>query len=309
MRGTLKNILNSLPYLRGLNYQIQDLQLKVDEYNKNSCFPPGHFYSPIVSVEKVKENEREIWKAVSSNRILGVDLNTEEQVSTLKQLARFYSEMPFKPKKVEGLRYYFDNEYYCYTDAILLYSMVRYFKPKKIIEVGSGFSSAVILDTNQLFLDNNVAVTFIEPYPERLYSLLEEADKNSAKVFVQDLQKVDITYFDTLEANDVLLIDSTHISKTGSDVNYILFQILPRLKKGVLIHFHDIFYPFEYPKDWVYMGRNWNEDYIIRAFLMYNNAFKIKLFADYLHTHQNDVFSEMPLCYKNTGGCLWIQKQ
>jgi len=80
------------------------------------------------------------------------------------------------------------------------------------------------------------------------------------------------------------------------------------LNKGVLIHFHDIFYPFEYPKEWVYKGQNWNEDYILKAFLMYNKDFEIKIFSDYLHTHHSEVFSEMPLCYKDRVGNIWIQK-
>jgi hypothetical protein len=170
------------------------------------------------------------------------------------------------------------------------------------------FSSAVILDTNQLFHSNSVQLTFIEPYPDRLYSLLKENDTNEAKVLVQEIQKTDVAQFDVLEANDILLIDSTHVSKTGSDVNFLLFQVLPRLKSGVLVHIHDVFHPFEYPKSFVYAGRNWNEDYLLRAFLMYNEAFKIKMFVDFLHVHHKDAFSNMPLCYKNTGGSLWIQK-
>ncbi len=98
------------------------------------------------------------------------------------------------------------------------------------------------------------------------------------------------------------------MSKTGSDVNYILFDILPILNKGVFIHFHDIFYPFEYPKKWVYEGRNWNEDYILKAFLMYNSEFKIRLFSHYLHELHKDTFKDMPLCYKNTGGNIWLEK-
>ena len=92
-------------------------------------------------------------------------------------------------------------------------------------------------------------------------------------------------------------------------MNYILFDILPVLKSGVLIHFHDIFYPFEYPKEWVLSGRNWNEDYFLKAFLMYNNKFEIRLFSDYMHKHHKEAFIDMPLSYKNPGGNLWIEKK
>src|SRR5690606_8620162 len=115
---------------------------------------------------------------------------------------------------------------------------------------------------------------------------------------------VPLAVFEELNAGDMLFIDSTHVAKTGSDVNYILFEILPRLKSGVLIHFHDIFYPFEYPRDWVFNGRNWNEVYFLKAFLMYNTTFEIKLFSHYLHKHHPNVFEAMPLCYRNHGGNL-----
>ena len=115
--------------------------------------------------------------------------------------------------------------------------------------------------------------------------------------------------FEKLNAGDILFVDSTDVSKTGSDVNYIMFEIIPILKSGVLIHFHDVFCPFEYPKEWVFQGRNWNEDYILKAFLMYNDRFEIKLFSEYLHKHHGDVFEAMPLFYKNHGGNLWIEKK
>ena len=166
-----------------------------------------------------------------------------------------------------------------------------------------------MLDTNELFLNNGINLTFIDPDVTRLYSLIRETDKNSTTIIEKDVQQIPLDIFKKLEPGNILFIDSTHVTKTGSDVNYILFEILPLLKSGVFIHFHDIFYPFEYPKDWIFGGVNWNEDYILRAFLMYNNKFEIKLFAHYLHIHHKNLFKEMPLCYKNTGGNLWIEKK
>ena len=99
------------------------------------------------------------------------------------------------------------------------------------------------------------------------------------------------------------------MAKTGSDENYILFEILPNLQNGVLIHFHDIFYPFEYRKELVFGGNNWNENYFLKAFLMFNNAFEIKLFSEYLHKHHPQAFEEMPLTAKNHGGNFWMQKK
>jgi predicted O-methyltransferase YrrM len=295
------NALNKIPYVRRL--QEENLNFK-----NNSLFPAGHFYSTIISVEEVKKRQNEIWRKANVDGIYGIDLNTQDQIDLVNDLSKFYEELPFTATKQAHLRYYFENEYYSYTDGIVLYSMIRHFKPKRIIEVGSGYSSAIMLDTNELFFNNEINLTFIEPYPERLYSLLKESDKKSSEIIVSDLQLVPLEHFEKLNSGDILFIDSTHVVKTGSDVNYILFEILPKLNKGVLIHFHDVFYPFEYPKDWVFKGFNWNEDYFLKAFLMYNNKFKVKLFSEYLHMHHKEAFQKMPITYKNTGGNLWLEK-
>jgi hypothetical protein len=121
---------------------------------------------------------------------------------------------------------------------------------------------------------------------------------------------VDASIFKALGQNDILFVDSTHVSKTGSDVNRILFEILPSLNRGVIIHFHDIFYPFEYPKEWVldWAGFGWNEIYILRAFLTNNPNYTILLFNTFLeHFHKEWFLQHMPLCLRNTGGSLWIK--
>jgi hypothetical protein len=92
-------------------------------------------------------------------------------------------------------------------------------------------------------------------------------------------------------------------------VNWILFEILPRLADNVLVQFHDVFYPFEYPKEWVTLGVAWNEDYLLRAFLQYNHTFRIEWFNAFLGCfHQDLLKSEMPLCLKNPGGSIWLRK-
>src|SRR5207237_8125791 len=137
-------------------------------------------------------------------------------------------------------------------------------------------------DVNELFFDNAIQCTFIDPYPQLLRTLMKESDFARTRIIGQRVQDVDVGIFRELEASDILFIDSSHVAKTGSDVNYILFKILPLLNEGVLIHFHDIFYPFEYPVDWVYEGRSWNEAYLLRAFMQYNEAFEIQFFNSFL---------------------------
>lgn len=298
----IKKIILTFPF-------VKKLQSQVTNFNKNSMYPAGHFYSPIVAVDEIKKRENEIWNQKSDNKINGINLETEKQIQLVKNFKIWYDQLPFSENTTKGLRYFFNNEYYSYTDGIMLYAMMREFKPKRIIEIGSGFSSAVMLDTNDLFFDSKIQLTFIDPYADRLFSLISEEDQKSATVIQTDVQEIPLTLFENLEAGDILFIDSTHVVKTGSDVNYILFSILPVLKSGVILHFHDIFYPFEYPKEWVFKGFNWNESYVLKAFLMYNTAFEILLFSDYLHQHHKEVFLNLPDCTKNTGGNLWIRKK
>lgn len=301
MKESLKGLLDRLPYIRKLH---SELKL----YKKDSFFPPGHFYSPIVNVDEIRAREHEVWSGESVDHIDGINLRVQDQIELVQSFKRFYDEIPFASEKEKDVRYYFNNGFYSYTDAIFLYSMIRKYAPKRIIEIGCGFSSSVMLDTNEFFFNSEITLTFIEPYPERLNSLLKKSDYKSTRIIERPVQEVPLEVFTQLGSGDILFVDSTHVSKTGSDVNYILFDILPQLGEGVLIHFHDVFHPFEYPRSWVYMGRNWNEDYLLRAFLMYNNVFDIKLFSHYLHTHHGGVFDDMPLCYRNFGGNLWLEK-
>lgn len=299
--NVLKKIINKLPYVRGLYRQSQ-------LYRDNAYFPPGHFYSVIPNIDEIKKDEAKIWKGLDVDSIEGVDLNTNVQLELTKKISEFYDKLPFTEEPSEVLRYNFNNPYYLHTDGIVLYGMMRFIKPKHIIEVGSGYSSALMLDVNDKFFNNSIKFTFIEPYPNRLNSILKPTDKNTVAIIENRVQDISLEHFISLKANDVLFIDSTHVSKCGSDVNYILFEILPVLNKGVYIHFHDVFFPFEYPKEWVFKGYNWNENYMLRAFLMHNKNYEIKHFAHYLHTHHKDVYRDMPLAYKNTGGNLWLMK-
>jgi hypothetical protein len=226
-------------------------------------------------------------------------------------------------------RYYFGNSMYCYSDAIFLYSMIRYFNPKRIIEVGSGFSSAVILDTNEHFQQNEIDCTFIEPFPEeRLNDLMRDSDRQNQNVhIVKDfVQNVPVSEFQILSENDILFIDSSHVAKCGSDVCYYLFEVLPVLKKDVVIHFHDVFNSFEYPVGWLKRGFAWNEAYFLRAFLQYNDSFNILAFNSFLEDFHEDWFKQnMPLCLElhekvedeygvpyylpNRGQSIWLQKE
>src|SRR5262249_2642609 len=192
---------------------------------------------------------------------------------------------------------------------IVLYCMIRHVRPRRIVEIGSGYSSCAMLDVNELFFDNSINCTFIDPYPQLLRDLIKESDQERVRILGEKVQEVDIDIFCELTAPDILFIDSSHVVKTGSDVNYIIFKVLPLLQEGVHIHVHDIFYPFEYPPEWVYEGRAWNEAYLLRAFMQYNGAFEIEFFNSFLIDKHREIFeTTMPLCLKGIGANLWLRK-
>ena len=288
-----------------LRTEIEECRRELERYR--TWVPPGDVLSPIPSREQVKLREKEIYAV--PREMPGLDLNEEGQLHLFDQLCEFYEDQPFNAQQTAGRRYWFENPAYSYSDAILLYCMMRHLRPRRIIEVGAGYSSAAILDTNELFFENSIECTFIEPQPLLLHSLLKSGDAERVTLLEKPLQEVASEIFAGLQANDILFIDSSHVAKTDSDVNHIFFRVLPLLKGGVFIHFHDIFYPFEYPLDWVYEGRAWNEAYLLRAFLQYNRQFEIQLFNSFIDWfHKEKYFRAMPLVKENTGGSIWIKK-
>jgi len=181
-----------------------------------------------------------------------------------------------------------------------------------VIEVGSGYSSAMLLDTADGWLDpggSRVQIRFIEPYPQLLHDLLRPGDEERTVIDARPVQDVPLDVFDTLDAGDLLFIDSTHVAKAGSDVNHLFFEVLPRLASGVWIHLHDIFMPFEYPRGWVLEGRAWQEAYLLRAFLMYNDAYRVRWFQSFMWSRHPDLVADaIPGVANNLGGNIWLQK-
>lgn len=308
MKKFFRKLVNSLPYISNLVRQNRELNEVVKTYNALSCYPPGHFYSPIVNIKEIQKFEDQIWLKNILN-IKGIQLNIENQLNNIKNFSKYYNELPFKAYPQPNLRYYFNNSYFNTFDGIILYSFIREYKPERIIEIGSGFSSALMMDTNQHFVKDEIEIKFIEPYPDRIKSLMNSNDKKGYTIIESNVQKVPIEVFMELCQNDILFIDSTHVCKTGSDVNYLLFSVIPNLKRGVLIHFHDIFYSFEYPKEWVYQGRNWNENYLVKAFLMYNTDFQIEFFNSFIFSnYHSQLLENLPLASEEGGGSLWLRK-
>jgi hypothetical protein len=269
---------------------------------------PGHFYSPIVDVEQVRARYDKARHDVSPPQAIQVD---EQAMRVLwEELLPFLQDTPFPEEADPACRYFFRNPAFGCGDGSILHAMLRRYRPKRLVEVGSGYSSACSIETIDRYLDSQVDVSFVEPYPALLLELLGQDRAARCTIHTTGVQDAPASVFTQLEDGDFLFIDSTHVLKTGSDVCHELFNVLPLLKPGVFVHFHDIFWPFEYGAEWVIkQNRSWNEIYGLRAFLMYNEAFEIVFFNDWFAWHERDLIEAgYPKMLKNTGGSIWLRK-
>lgn len=261
MLNYAKKLIHNLPYIQRLRLENEMLRSELAKVR----WRPGHYYCPVPSIPEIKNDADRIFSDTVAD-LGGIDLNETGQLNNLHAFQQFYAEIPFQAEKSELCRYFFNNSLYSYADGVTLFCMMRHLRPQHIIEAGSGFSSALMLDVNDQFFNGQIQFHFIDPFPSRLESLLTLDDRSKTQIHATRVQDVPLSLFDSLSAGDILFIDSSHVCKTGSDVNFLFFEVLPRLKSGVYIHIHDIFYPFEYPKSWVYEGVAWNENYTLRAF-------------------------------------------
>jgi hypothetical protein len=266
---------------------------------------PGHFYSPVPDLVEV---EREAERLFAPRTALeGIDLCEPAQLANFRELARLAREAPIPSSPNATARYGTDNLNYGVGDASMLQAMLRHLRPRRYLEVGSGWSTALALDTSEQFLEGSMSVTAIEPYPELLSSCLRAGDP--VEIIAQPVQSVPLERFRELEANDVLFIDSSHVLKAASDVHFLFTSVLPVLAPGVYVHVHDMFWPFEYLRHWIEEGRAWNECYLVHAFLLFNDTYEIVLFNHYLaQCHRDVIATELPAMLENTGGALWLRR-
>ena len=268
-------------------------------------FPLGHFYSPIADPADLRAREASIW--TRRDTMPGIDLNVGGQLALLTALGPHTSSIDY-PTDAPGdqTTYYYRNDQYPLLDAQFLHAALCHFRPKTMIEVGSGFSSLITASVNRRVLQGGLRFMCIEPYPRQF---LIDGVPGIADLIRHKVEDVPLQFFDSLQAGDILFIDSSHVSKVGSDVNYLFFEVLPRLSSGVIVHIHDIFLPDEYPKVWaIDQGRNWNEQYVVRAFLQFNTAWEILWAAHFMGTRHTaavqQVFPRYPA--DGGGGSLWI---
>lgn len=235
---------------------------------------PNHFYEPVPDTRTLRE---ELWSKHSN--IEGIETNEEGQINLLSQFSsKFKDEYENFPmlKTSAPYQYYVNNAAFESVDGEILYCMIRHFKPRKIFEIGSGNSTYLAAQAvlkNKEEDGNECELIAFEPYPN---NVLKAGFPGLSKLIPIKIQDIALSKFSELKENDFLFIDSSHVLKIGSDVQYEYLEILPRLNKGVIVHVHDIFLPAEYRREWVLNDyRFYTEQYLLQAFLAFNSAFEV----------------------------------
>jgi len=276
----------------------------------NKCLDIGclpvltHFYQPIPDLKDLER--RNVWENVS--KLNGIIWKPQKYLENLKELAKFADECdwPYEPVNRDAMEFYINNTCFSYGCASMLHSIIRKNKPKRIIEVGSGHSSRVIAAALKANItdDNGYypEYTIIDPY-----SLLDITKfPGNAKLLKEQVENVDVSIFKELSNNDILFIDSSHVCKIGSDVNFEILEVLPTLNSGVFVHFHDIELPYEYSKIYATNPKFrmfWTEQYLLQAFLTCNKQFEIFLPLCYIQRNHEDEFRT--LFKKGNNSVLW----
>lgn len=271
----------------------------------------GHFYSPVVDPSELQAFQERLWP--KDPEILGIDFDDASHERILRESFPEYIGAYDYPELLEespDLRQFFTrNSQFSWLDARALFVLLRAWRPRRMIEVGSGFSTLLSADVNRRFLGGSMLLTCIEPYPR---AFLRSGIPGVARVLESKVQDVPLAEFAALEAGDILFIDSSHVAKTGSDVNFLYFEVLPRLASGVRIHIHDIHLPHEYLREWVLVeNRSWNEQYVLRALLMYSTGFRVVFGCSYAFWRFPQRVIEalaLPGGHGFGGGSFWIER-
>ncbi|CAN5379684.1 class I SAM-dependent methyltransferase [soil metagenome] len=265
-----------------------------------------HYYEPLF-------NPAHLRKSLSDDRELpGVDWNVGEQLALLKQF-HFNEELTALPREHRAeLEYFYNNDAFASGDAEFLYNMIRLHKPRRIIEIGSGSSTLLAAKAIQFNRADEPEYTCehvcIEPYEADWLETL------GVTTIREPVESLDLALFRSLERNDILFIDSSHMIRPQGDVVVEYLEILPILQSGVLIHVHDIFSPKDYLDDWIRESVHfWNEQYLLEAFLSFNTEFKVIGALNFLkHRYPLELASCCPVLGDQMDsrepGSFWIRR-
>jgi hypothetical protein len=264
-----------------------------------------HYYDPVVYAEDLRQS-------LSAERALpGVDLKITDQLSLLSQF-NYSAELQGIPEDDPGTgEFYYRNGTFEFGDAEILYSFIRFFKPARIIEIGSGFST--------LMARKAIAANMVERPTYRCEQVCIEPfehpwlESSGAAVIRQRVETCDQGLFRSLTTNDILFVDSSHVIRPQGDVLCEYLDILPSLAAGVLVHIHDVFTPRDYPSDWILnKQRLWNEQYLLEAFLAFNSRYRVMAALNHLwHNHRAALESVCPALTLRQGaepGSFWMAR-
>ncbi len=261
-----------------------------------------HYYEPTYT-------DADLPADVTGERPLpGLDLNEAAQLALIAQLT-FGDELDALPMKAEPGKFGYLNNMYGVGDAELYYSLIRLKKPKRIIEIGSGNSTLVALEAiaanrrDDPGYDCDLAC--IEPFE------MPWLESTGVRVIRQRVEHVALSFFDQLQTDDMLFIDSSHVIRPYGDVLHEFQQIVPRLAPGVLVQVHDVFTPRDYPEQWLRQHRRlWNEQYLLESFLTYNSRFEVVCAANWLkHNHWDALIRACPVLARipdGEPGAFWF---
>ena len=253
-----------------------------------------HYYYPLFKDSRLKKSLRE------ARNLPGIDFGVEKQLNLLENFtfAKELEDMKLNEKKYEIEEFYLGNGSFESGDAEFIYQFIRFFKPKNVIEIGSGNSTKIAnkaLRRNKSENKKDYSHICIEPYE---MAWLETLD---VTVIRNTLENCEIEIFDKLEANDLLFIDSSHIIRPQGDVLKEYLEIIPRLKSGVIIHVHDIFTPRDYLDEWI--KENvwfWNEQYLLECLLSNTQRYEILAALNFLkHSNYSKLKKVCPYLDKN----------
>jgi Methyltransferase domain len=266
------------------------------------------YYSPIPDLSRLPED---VW--VRRSRLGGVDVSVDSAIEFVeRELAPFIAELdvPAQDPGIPG-EFFLNNTGFETVDAELLYAFVRAMRPARVVELGSGYTTLLINLACRRNSDDGAQTVHeaFDPYP-RPHILGDELPAPS-KLTPISATDVTLDVFSGLQAGDILFVDTTHTVKLASDVNFVILDVLPVLAPGVIVHFHDIFLPWEYPRQWFeQMGWYWAEQYLLQAFLAFNTTFEILVPAHALAREQPEWLAAAVPSFtpRAAPGSMWIRR-
>lgn len=270
--------------------------------------PLGHFYSPVGDIDALAAARARLWPREMVGVLAGIDLCEDRQSHLLREVfPPLLADFDYPPQRDDECGYFLHNPQFSEADARALFALLRHWRPQRMVEVGSGYSTLLAADVNRRFLGGSLRITAIEPFPR---PFLHDLD-GLAELRVERVQDSPMEIFGELTQGDVLFIDSSHVLRTDSDLTHLLTGILPRLASGVRVHFHDVFLPDEYPPQWVIdENRSWNEQYALQIMLAHNPRYRVLYATQYALTRLPEdarkAFGTLA-GQSYAGGSFWIE--